>query len=296
MKKSANLLFGTMMATIVIGTILLYIVDITSYSKHTSEKLLPIANSDDEILPVELPELAINTPTLTMTEPLEDEYGNFLTTGGILSWYENTGNSGISIMESSDTDDPDMLQKSKIKLPHNGLFIRRNNAFGTKQKTSLKELIAQGIMIEQEKIRFDDFVALNTEGIPLPKTNNALVVSYGIAAIPTHQKRDERATHYLEIALKTANAAPIGYPETKAPPVNYIFVVDVSGSMSGEKIDTVKAAIRELFTRLRADDVIGVVAFNHQAQTLLESTPKQLPTKSNWIDSLALPVDRVLLS
>jgi WD40 repeat protein/Mg-chelatase subunit ChlD len=193
---------------------------------------------------------------------------------------ENSGIVSISI-DSSEMTIVTSENNYTAPLPHNGLFTRRNNAFGTKQNTSLKELIAQGVMIEQEKIRFDDFVALNTDGIPLPK-NNALAVSHGIATIPAYQKRDDRATHYLEIALKTADVAPIGHPETKAPPVNYIFVVDVSGSMEGEKIDTVKAAIRELFTRLRADDVIGVVAFDHQAQTLLESTPKQRISPSDF--------------
>jgi len=158
-------------------------------------------------------------------------------------------------------------------LPHNGLFIRRNNAFGTKLNTGIKELIDQGVMIEHRKIRFDDFVASNTAGIPSPRNNNALAVSHGIAPIPANQKRDERATHYLEIALKTVEAAPLGHPEIKAPPVNYVFVVDVSSSMEGEKIDTVKAAIRELFTRLKADDVLGVIEFNNQPKTVLEATP-----------------------
>jgi len=167
-------------------------------------------------------------------------------------------------------------------LPHNGLFTRRNNAFGTKLNTGIEELIAQGVMIEQENIRFDDFIAMNTEGIPSPKAKNALAVSYGITSIPDYQKRDKRVTHYLEIALKTADVAPVGHPETQTPPVNYIFVVDVSGSMSGEKLDTVKVAIRELFTRLRADDVIGVVAFDDQAKTLLESTLKQNISPSDF--------------
>jgi uncharacterized protein YegL/uncharacterized protein with WD repeat len=160
-------------------------------------------------------------------------------------------------------------------LPHNGLFIRRNSAFGTKLSTSLKELIAQGVMVEQQNIRFDDFVAMKTSGIPLPTANHALAVSHGIAAIPAYQQRDNRATHYLEIALKTAEAAPVGHLEAQAPPVNYIFVVDVSGSMWGEKLDTVKASIRELFGYLRPDDVIGVIAFDDKVKTLLESTPKQ---------------------
>lgn len=161
-------------------------------------------------------------------------------------------------------------------LPHNGLFIRRNNAFGTKLTTSIKESIAQGVMIEQKNIRFDDFLAMNTEGIFSPTPNNALAMSYGIAAIPDYQKRDKRATHYLEIALKTADIVPSGHPEAKAPPVNYVFVVDSSGSMrKGGKLDTVKASIRELFNNMRADDVIGVIAFHGEAKTVLESIPKK---------------------
>ncbi|MEK8021505.1 MAG: VWA domain-containing protein, partial [Candidatus Parabeggiatoa sp.] len=196
---------------------------------------------------------------------------------------ENINSGSYSIIISRDTI-PTSLSDLKYsfylpemkQLPHNGLFIRRNNAFGTKLTTSLKEIIAQGVMIEQDKIRFDDFVAMNTDGIPLPNFNNALAVSHGIAAIPDYQKRDERATHYLEIALKTADIAPSGHPEAKAPPVNYVFVIDTSGSMrKGGKLDTVKASIRELFNNMKADDVIGIIAFHGEAKTVLESIPKK---------------------
>jgi Mg-chelatase subunit ChlD len=57
--------------------------------------------------------------------------------------------------------------------------------------------------------------------------------------------------------------------------MNYIFVIDVSGSMAGEKLNIVKTSIEELFSQMRADDVIGVIAFNHQAKTLLKATPKK---------------------
>jgi uncharacterized protein YegL len=184
--------------------------------------------------------------------------------------------SNVTPKAKSSHQDKHLVMSSQTQpLPHNGLFIRRNSAFGTKLSTSLKELIAQGVMVEQQNIRFDDFVAMKTSGIPSPTANHALAVSHGIAAIPAYQQHDNRATHYLEIALKTADAAPVGHLETQAPPVNYIFVVDVSGSMWGEKIDTVKASIRELFTHLRPDDVIGVIAFDDNVKTLLESTPKQ---------------------
>ncbi len=158
-------------------------------------------------------------------------------------------------------------------LPHDGLFIRRKNEFGTKLDVGIKDLIDQGVLIDQTLIRFDDFIVSNSDRVPLPQSGQSLAVSYGIAPIPLSQKRDDRATHYLEIALRASDVAPAGHSKTKAPPVNYIFVIDTNGSMSGEKLDTVKAAIRELFKRMRKNDVLGIVEFNNQPRTLLKATP-----------------------
>jgi hypothetical protein len=104
------------------------------------------------------------------------------------------------------------LNKRTEPLPHDGLFIRRNNQFGTRMSIGIKDLIEQGVMVEQTNIRFDDFVALNSERVPSPQADNSLAVSYGIAPISLSQKRDERATHYLEIALKTSTISPTGHP------------------------------------------------------------------------------------
>lgn len=163
--------------------------------------------------------------------------------------------------------------KTNEPLPHDGLFIRRNNDFGTRLTVGIKDLIDQGVFIDQTNIRFDDFVPLTTERVPSPKQDNSLAVSYGISSISLNQKRDDRATHYLEIALKASEFAPKELPKNEAPPVNYIFVVDTSGSMSGEKIDNVKASIRELFSKLRKDDVIGIIEFDNRPNTLLKATP-----------------------
>ncbi len=166
------------------------------------------------------------------------------------------------------------IKKTQPPLPHNGLFMRRNNTFGTKSTLGIKELIEQGVMIEQQNLRFDDFVAANTKGIPSPHPNNALAVSYGIAAIPAYQKRDEKATHYLEIALKTADVAPSKPSKThNVQPVNGIFVIDTSESMGGDKLNMVKNSIIELFKRLRKDDILGIVEFNNRPGTVLEATP-----------------------
>lgn len=166
-----------------------------------------------------------------------------------------------------------LVNNNNKPLPHNGLFIRRNNQFGTRLNVGIKDLIEQGVLFEQRNIRFDDFIALNSGGIPLPRLGNSLAVSYGITPIPQKQKRNEEATHYLEIALKTSDTAPAGYQKSESPPVNYIFVIDTSSSMEGEKLDAVKLSIKEIFKSLKKDDVIGIIEFNEQPKTVLKATP-----------------------
>ena len=169
---------------------------------------------------------------------------------------------------------PPLNQKIK-SLPHDGLFIRRNNQFGKRLTIGITDLIEQGLLIDQTNIRFDDFIALNSERVPSPQADSSIAVSYGIASIPFNNKRDDKATHYLEIALKTSDIAPVEHPVTQTLPVNYIFVVDISGSMAGDKLDNLKASIRELFTRMSENDVIGIIGFNSEPRTLLKATSKE---------------------
>lgn len=159
-------------------------------------------------------------------------------------------------------------------LPHDGLFVRRNNAFGTSSTLGIVDLIDQGVLIDQTQIRFDDFVASNTDQIPTPAAGAGIAASHGTTAVTGNFKAHELTTHFLEIALKAATAPPDGQSPQEPMPVNFIFVVDTSGSMTGEKLDTAKTAIRELYAQLRGTDVLGIITFDTHVRTLLRATPK----------------------
>lgn len=159
-------------------------------------------------------------------------------------------------------------------LPHDGLFVRRNNAFGTKLAGGIKEMLDQGVMIEQINIRFDDFVASDTTQVPLPAAGSAIAVSHGISKVDPNHRYHQDTTHYLEIALRAADSAPEAHPKQQPIAVNYVFVVDISGSMAGEKLDFVKVSIRELFWQMRDEDIIGIVAFSSKVKTVVKATPK----------------------
>jgi uncharacterized protein YegL len=167
----------------------------------------------------------------------------------------------------------DIIIDSKNKyLPHKGLFVRRNNEFGTKIDLGIKKIINEGILVDQKMIRFDDFVVASNEQVPLPKLNDSLAVNYGLIEIPKNAKRNPKSTHYLAIALRAVDTVPVD-KKTQTPPVNYIFAIDTSGSMEGEKLDTVKTSIREIIKGMRKNDVIGIIGFNDKPKTFLRATP-----------------------
>jgi uncharacterized protein YegL len=103
-----------------------------------------------------------------------------------------------------------------------------------------------------------------------------MAVSHGTAPAPVSFRARERTSHFLEIALKTGEAGSDASTSGGAPslPVNFVFVIDTSGSMWGPKLDNVKTSIRELYGRLRDGDVLGLVTFDTQVRTLLPATPK----------------------
>jgi len=59
---------------------------------------------------------------------------------------------------------------------------------------------------------------------------------------------------------------------TARPPVNVAIVLDKSGSMSGEKIRKAKEAAKLAVNRLRADDIVSVVAYDHSVEVLVPAT------------------------
>lgn len=166
------------------------------------------------------------------------------------------------------------LADKQHPLPRSGLFVRRNNAFGTKATLGIKDLIEQGVLIDQTQIRFDDFVASNSSGIPTPSVGNAIAVSYGACPAEENFRANENTTHFVEVALRSAKTAE-GNTSRQAMPVNFVFVVDTSSSMAGEKLATVKTAIRELYAQLRDTDILGIVSFDTNVRTLLKATPKK---------------------
>jgi Ca-activated chloride channel homolog len=99
--------------------------------------------------------------------------------------------------------------------------------------------------------------------------NRDLIVQYRLAdkAIHTglllHQGEEE---NYLLLNVQP----PLRVVPSQIPARDYLFVLDVSGSMAGFPLDTAKALLRNLLTQLRAEDRFNVLLFAGASQVLSE--------------------------
>jgi len=78
----------------------------------------------------------------------------------------------------------------------------------------------------------------------------------------------EKQTGYLRVAMK---GFELDDPSQRTP-VNVAIVLDKSGSMSGQKIDKAKEAAIMAIQRLRPDDIVSVVVYDHTVSVVVPAT------------------------
>jgi len=82
---------------------------------------------------------------------------------------------------------------------------------------------------------------------------------------------------------------PARVKQAAIPPREYIFVLDVSGSMNGFPLNTAKKLMRDLITQLRETDTFNVVLFAGRAAVMSE---KSLPATRANIDMAMNTIER----
>ena len=86
----------------------------------------------------------------------------------------------------------------------------------------------------------------------------------------------QNVERYLLVTIRTPKEVP---PQEKPlaaqsrPPVNFIAVLDVSGSMWGEKIEQARQAVKHAVQYLRSGDVFSLVTFSSGVACPFEPTP-----------------------
>ena len=99
-------------------------------------------------------------------------------------------------------------------------------------------------------------------------------------------RRYIRSAHRSERFVLVELEAPTATEKPQRDPVNLAFVLDRSGSMSGQKIELAKRAIETAVDRLLPTDRFAIVCYDDRIDVVVEGTNASREAKTNAIDRL----------
>ena len=99
-----------------------------------------------------------------------------------------------------------------------------------------------------------------------------MTVNHGYAAAPSAAKAYPGTPHFIELHCGPRISPPTAFRTGSQLQVIFVFVVDTSGSMNGDKLATVQESIRQLYDQLRDNDILGIVTFDTNVRSVLGAT------------------------
>lgn len=119
-------------------------------------------------------------------------------------------------------------------------------------------------------VRIEEFINYFTFNYPEPAGNENIAVNSEIAVCPWNTDH-----HLIRIGMKAKSI-----PENQLPNSNFVFLIDVSGSMSSpEKLELLKSGFKLMTDQLRDNDKVAIVTYAGDAALLLNSTNGDEKTK-----------------
>ncbi|MFG3339680.1 von Willebrand factor type A domain-containing protein [Glycomyces sp. NPDC048151] len=122
-----------------------------------------------------------------------------------------------------------------------------------------------GSLPPADQIRPEEFVNYFDQGYNEPE-GNGFAVSVDGAELPDWYDAGD-ATHVMRVGLQTRSE-----PESERADVNLTFVIDVSGSMEGDRIALVRDSLELLVSQLRPTDSVAIVTYESDSEVLLGMT------------------------
>ncbi|MFV0392198.1 MAG: vWA domain-containing protein [Paludibacteraceae bacterium] len=129
--------------------------------------------------------------------------------------------------------------------------------------TNMRRFMHLGQLPPVESVRIEEYLNFFTYDYKEPEKDENVSLESEIATCPWND-----AHHLIRIGMKG-----ITIPAEQLPNSNYVFLIDVSGSMaSPDKLGVLKTGFTTLADNLRDKDRIAIVTYAGSAGVLLEST------------------------
>jgi len=143
---------------------------------------------------------------------------------------------------------------------------------------NMRRFVYLGQKPPKASVRTEEYINYFTYNYPEPESGENVSLSSDIVACPWDEEH-----HILRLGMKGKTI-----PEDQLPNSNYVFLIDVSGSMnSPDKLGILKTGFKQFVDELDPKDRIAIVVYAGQVGVLLPSTNASEKQKiKNAIDKL----------
>ena len=125
-------------------------------------------------------------------------------------------------------------------------------------------IVSRQRIVRSEEIRIDAYISGVDYGYPDPEGDVGITLFLDTVSTP------DRSAGGSESAILQIGIQGRRIPFGELPPMNLVFLLDTSGSMSGEgKIEAGREAFRSMLRRLRDEDIVSVVVFAEEASVIV---------------------------
>ena len=166
--------------------------------------------------------------------------------------------------DSGNTEAYDHIDENPFRSPRVAPLSTFSVDVDRASYSNVRRFLSRGQLPPRDAVRIEELVNYFPYGDPAPAPNGApLRVTTEVAAAPWNTQHD-----LVRIALRARDV-----DMHHAPPSNLVFLVDVSGSMSGPtRLPLVKQALGLLVNELREEDRVAIVVYAGNAGLVLPST------------------------
>lgn len=150
-----------------------------------------------------------------------------------------------------------------IETSENNISTFSVDADGASYANMRRFIVKDNKLPAKSAVRIEEFLNYFTFDYPEPSDGGSAAINYEIGGCPWN--RDHKL---LRLGIKGKSI-----PDEQIPSANYIFLIDVSGSMNTiDKIVLLKNSLITLTDHLRPDDRVSIITYSGSVKKLLEST------------------------
>lgn len=219
------------------------------------------ASSNDSSSPKQIESLAMNAPPVQESKSMEKNIDAVTQEGLAADGKVEADSAGAGAYKTEEYEsivENDFL--NPVQQPLSTFSIDVDEA----SYSNIRRMILDGYLPPPGAVRIEEMINYFDYNYPQPRGNDPFSVNMELANCPWNPRH--RLVH---IGLQGKEI-----PADNLPPSNFVFLVDVSGSMAdADKLPLVKASLKLLTERLRETDRVAMVVYAGNAGLVLPSTP-----------------------